>query len=625
MPGQNPVEPDARLPPGRPMLAWRVGVTGHRTLPEDTLPALGCAVAHVLSLVADTLRDIAARQGTGSYAAGGPVLRLVSPLAEGADRLVAREALQLGYELNVAMPFNQGEYERDFGATSLAEFQALLAQAHLRRGAACVLALDGSREADGERGYEAVGRHVLRNCDLLVAVWDGAPAAGRGGTAEVVQAARSAGVPVWWIDPKAAQAPQFLADVAQPQPVGTAAQAATDIRLASYIRLAVEPPEVAPPHRHGVLGRLVHRACTLVGHNPTPLADFLRETAPGRPRIRAMYGFFMDLVAPRPDIAPPAIALPEGTVEAWWEAHYRTASALSSVYGDRYRSSYILVFLLAGTALAAAVLSLVLPFVGHVAAAGVELAALLGIALLVGANNLHRWHERWISYRLLAELCRKQRVLAPLGWTLPLRDVARMTASAIATEPPGTAVVLPREAWVAWYFSAIRRAAPLPSGMLAGAALHQARTQALGLVDEQAIYHHIRHHRSEQAARRLATWGEAFFVLSGLGVAVKLGLEAVHGPPMIIGLIGVACALFPAVSATFVGIRAYAEFELLAQQSARMQRVMKDAKAGLDGVDCAGPAACTTLATTINSITAAMLQDVEGWAQLFQVKAVEAG
>ena len=60
---------------------------------------------------------------------------LLSPLAEGADRLAAEVALARGIKLLVPMPMAQREYERDFVAQgSLDEFRRMLAAAAARLG-----------------------------------------------------------------------------------------------------------------------------------------------------------------------------------------------------------------------------------------------------------------------------------------------------------------------------------------------------------------------------------------------------------------------------------------------------------------------------------------------------------
>jgi hypothetical protein len=244
--------------------------------------------------------------------------------------------------------------------------------------------------------------------------------------------------------------------------------------------------------------------------------------------------------------------------------------------------------------------------------------------LLVGANHLGRWHERWMHYRLLAELCRAQRVLAPLGWTLPVRDVARIAAGVPVHR--GDAVTAgPRDAWVAWYFAALRHACPLPTGTLAGVALERAHAVGQALSEEQLAYHRARRHRSERAGGRLARWGEVFFLLALAGVVAKIALELLHGPALAVSLMGLVCAVAPAASFTFLGIRAYAEFELLAEQSARMRRVLAEAARELETLPLGGPCASGDLGAALLGVATAMLLDIEGWAQLFRVKAVEAG
>jgi hypothetical protein len=160
--------------------ARRVGITGHRRL-----EAPGAALA--------TLRRLLQAE-----ARGGP-LTVVSPLAEGADRLLAQAGLEGGHRLEVLLPFEAQGYRDDFGAAaSRAEFDALLARA-----ARVDVITPGPVPPPGparDRAYLACGLAVLAGCDLLVAVWDGSPAHGLGGTADVVQAARAQGRPVVWID-----------------------------------------------------------------------------------------------------------------------------------------------------------------------------------------------------------------------------------------------------------------------------------------------------------------------------------------------------------------------------------------------------------------------------------------
>jgi hypothetical protein len=51
---------------------------------------------------------------------------------------------------------------------------------------------------------------VLEQSDLLIAIWDGEPAAGRGGTTQVVEEAVAQHVPVLWLHASEPKAPCIL-------------------------------------------------------------------------------------------------------------------------------------------------------------------------------------------------------------------------------------------------------------------------------------------------------------------------------------------------------------------------------------------------------------------------------
>jgi hypothetical protein len=169
----------------------RVGVTGHRParLGNADFPALRRRVCEVLAAI--------------SRAADGAQLTVISPLAEGADRVVARAAIDSGYALRCVLPFARDDYARDFPtAASRAEFAALMQLA------AGVVELDGLHGTPQERdaGYSAAGVYTVRHADVMIAIWDGRQARGNGGTGDVVALALASGIPVVWI---AAAAPHL--------------------------------------------------------------------------------------------------------------------------------------------------------------------------------------------------------------------------------------------------------------------------------------------------------------------------------------------------------------------------------------------------------------------------------
>ncbi|MFD7645039.1 hypothetical protein ACFV4P_30800 [Kitasatospora sp. NPDC059795] len=142
-----------------------IAVTGHL----DLTPATARAVRAALD---DLLTPYPAGELTG-----------VSCLAPGADTLFADAVLARGARLIAVLP-GPGHP----GPQADADFSRLRAAAH-RTVVLPAAVLD-------DAAYVAANNELLALADELVAVWDGGPGNGPGGTADLVAVARAAGVPV---------------------------------------------------------------------------------------------------------------------------------------------------------------------------------------------------------------------------------------------------------------------------------------------------------------------------------------------------------------------------------------------------------------------------------------------
>jgi hypothetical protein len=153
---------------GRPL---RVGVTGHRSFDRPL---------DVAERVAATVAELAGRDDV-------TCLEVWSSLAEGADRLVAHHVLdEPDASLVAVLPLDADDYAADFEtAKSTDEFAALLS------GASEVIVTGPDESGSRESAYERAGHVVTDSADVLIAVWDGEPARGRGGTTEIIDRARS--------------------------------------------------------------------------------------------------------------------------------------------------------------------------------------------------------------------------------------------------------------------------------------------------------------------------------------------------------------------------------------------------------------------------------------------------
>ena len=372
-------------------------------------------------------------EALGAIAKAGPSgsppaakrLRLLSSLAEGAERLVATAGLEMEqpFELEVVLPFRHDGYEEGSaeaatpGASRDPEFYRLAERA------STILALDGDGgggDASRETGYEAAGRFTVRNADLLLALWDGKQRDGRGGTAEVVQFAIARGVPVWWI-PTNGDGPRLLTTRAHflrpwAVPPGGAAT------LTEAVHVALRRPPVRASRPHGVLGRLgawidhfapSHRmgAEALISERPAPRVWW------GAYAVFERIARWGPVTAKSSDAAGPA----DDPVWRHWQQPYAHHDGLSNSFMAAYRSSYVLVLLLTALAVTWAVLAIAIKG-AKLGFSLLELGTLLLIVGVVVESERGHWHRRALYHRLAAELARKQQFLALLGERL---EVAR--------------------------------------------------------------------------------------------------------------------------------------------------------------------------------------------------------
>lgn len=117
-------------------------------------------------------------------------IELLTPLAEGADRIAAHAALSLNMPIIAVLPLEADDYRTDFsGETSTREFESLLARA-----AHVIVLPQGDQALARPECYARVGAFGVRHAHVLLALWDGIDTGKTGGTSEIVRFSRK-GVP----------------------------------------------------------------------------------------------------------------------------------------------------------------------------------------------------------------------------------------------------------------------------------------------------------------------------------------------------------------------------------------------------------------------------------------------
>lgn len=324
-----------------------IGVTGHRFLEDGSVYA--SKIPEILDRINSMLPTL---KNTPT------VFTVLSPLAEGADRLVAREILKREEsQLEVVLPFEADVYAQDFKDTaSREEFYHFLSEAKkivLPPG-------EGSRE----EAYAGAGRYVVDNCDVLVALWDGKDSAGIGGTAEIVQYARASQCPLFWVN--TASKGQVVFEE------GLGLNQETYIQIEDFNSEKMDSAVIEQESRK--------------------YAESLSRVAQETNFSSGILSWISGKLLPR----------------------FVRTDLLAEKYQRRYFRAGSWVYALAAAAVAAVTFQ-ILFFPNVLGLAWVEILCILGAIAVFGIGNHRKWHLKWIDYRFLAERFRSAIFLALAG------------------------------------------------------------------------------------------------------------------------------------------------------------------------------------------------------------------
>src|SRR2546425_1237105 len=154
---------------------FRIGLSGHQQLGDES----------TVQFVSQQLRDLLATYRQMARDKGQEIVAC-SALALGADQLFVKTALELGIPVEVAIPC--AKYTEIFSTPeALDEYHRLLSS--------CQDVHSLPFDDCTDDAYLAAGHWIVDHSDLVILVWNGYPAAGKGGTADIASYARLVGRP----------------------------------------------------------------------------------------------------------------------------------------------------------------------------------------------------------------------------------------------------------------------------------------------------------------------------------------------------------------------------------------------------------------------------------------------
>jgi hypothetical protein len=140
---------------GFPLL---IGVCGHRSFDPSCATELASAVRTQLLRLAIALPSTE--------------IRVLSGMAAGTDLIVARAAIEAGVQVEAVLPMPLTQYRADFDSDSYRELRTLLAHPQVR--SVELTPPERLDEPSGrDKGYQSLGRMLVRRSSVLLAVWDG--------------------------------------------------------------------------------------------------------------------------------------------------------------------------------------------------------------------------------------------------------------------------------------------------------------------------------------------------------------------------------------------------------------------------------------------------------------------
>jgi hypothetical protein len=620
--------------PPKPRLVLRVGITGHRPnkLHGAAVNRIETQLPSLFAAIDTAAQEILATNST-CYSDEPPMVRLVSSLAEGADQM-AVVACPAGWQVEAILPFPLDEYLKDFDQSAAGgkpSARDVFKQCLERASVVTQLAFhpsesggSGYPETDAgkrDQGYANAGSYLLKQIDLLFAVWDGRPPK-TGGTGALARKAYDEGIPVVWLSTVEDVAPRLITKFDDGPATNNA-----DCTKGSLLSLLIPIFSVAaaPPGRSA--RKSVRTRLEMFFQERWrprcwwPIYDWLKCIASAqRPRLPIPCRSFAERSRDWDkflDAAPETGDRSRGAadrgnlrrkIETLLLGRFIWAGALAEHYGHKYRSAYVLVYLLSAAAILLSILGMLLASGNpswEGALSGSELAILVIILVIVFTGRSFHWHGRWVQYRALAESLRHGRFLAFVS------EFGRIHESKVTR-------IGSHSAWVLWYIRATMREIGLPTATLddayQGRLLQAALQHEIEGLDGQVAFHEKNQVVMGRIDRALHRWGlRCFFVAAACVIAEIVsiaGLIPIHIRP-VTGLLSI---LLPALGAALTGIRAQGDFEGSRERSAQMFEALE----GLaDDYRNASHVSLVETSDLLIATAQAMSEDLAAWQELY--------
>lgn len=493
--------------PSKTKLTFNVGFTGHRNLPNVDTEILIKQVNLVLNKIKTVTCEVQS-ENKEIFLEKTTELRVLSMLAEGADRLFTECGLELGYHFQCALPMKREEYETDFKTVeSKHEFNRLLNKAE------SVLKIEECTEVRS-RAYQDCGYVLLGQSDILVAIWDGKDSGKVGGTSDLIAFAEQQNIPVIWINAAEGHYIKFI--------YGDKVESNWESELEKAVS------DIINPWGNNKANEKLYK-------------NYLREDINKKSHTK-LYQHFINLVLMKfkKNSYSPENEKKDEFYDKNYDRYYNAADKLAMFYRDIYRSCGIfrqMLPFMASLGLSLGFYSIL--FGGPVKLSSAEtnvinivsnigfLLQAVCFAMIIMLSKIEKkyyWHQKFNDYRELSELIRQMEYLAPLGIVIRGLRVPAFNKDIDIS-------------WVNAQFRAIVRQAGLPDITIDSEYIKK-HIEILDerIIKEQIAYHEINAKKMDILNKRLDKFGFTIYYIGVFIVALRGAEHALITSSLLTGL-----------------------------------------------------------------------------------------
>jgi len=645
-------------------LTIRIGVAGHRNIENEEF--IRATLKNLYETI-NNLTDQISKSETANhiYSNEDKIIRFISSLAEGADRLcIDEDLIPFDHEIAAILPFEQSEYAKDFQSkkdsntniikkSTADEFNFYINK--LKDHDSQLIELDGN-PTERDEAYQQCSKALTDHCDILIAVYDGKNTKNKG-TSATVNYAKSQGLPIIHIS-------TIKPDIITMQTsslyggISEKINLSDDHLLKELERILLFTDIIKKDSK--TLDRFtLYTKEDKLKYQPETKPDF-KQSGPislkkEYPNITSRaFNFFKACLTSSnkvnklkeqldfKKINEPNAQLDELKDHASNTSHHFYASflradRLSNYYANIHRSTFLLIYLLGALALITAAFALTFKNPKE----SVEFYDLLGlffvllellflgtILFLYKKDHNINYHGRWLEYRCLAEFLRPMIYLNRLGKSYQLHDL-RNTAYYLGREVIGHKNS--DRSWLYIYTQTLVRYIGFSKTTLSD----QYKTETKKFINRtwvgEQIHYHVNNSANMQVlASRLSDWSFKLFFCTLAVVIIKLILISIKlSDPnfyteihkSVVYIISLCTAIFPILATTAFAIRNHAEFDISAQRSLTMRAFLISQFDNIDAskTDITNEQICEVL----QNIAEETINEATEWLEIYEVKEAE--